>query len=240
MLWQPNSSRSSLVLQAGKRSVIGRLDPYYRVHVPTTSGNRLVVVVQTGVASVKAAIAVTRILSYFHRPELAILVGITAGLKNEGLNLGDVIVPTATVDVESGKKTPKGKEPAGSKLEMDARAHAAVSTWAGLSQWQSAWKTAISGRPTLPLLHTDCKLACTASVIAFEKEAKSYKALDRKVRGIEMEAVGIAQACLQVAPLLVIKAISDWADSEKDDRWHSYCMQVAADLAYRLISDETI
>jgi nucleoside phosphorylase len=172
------------------------LGSYHRWHVKTSKGRtRLVVVVQTGVASINAAISVTQILSYFHSPELALLVGITAGLKDKRLNLGDLLVPTATVDVESGKKTPKGKEPAGQKLDMDLRLHRALATWPGLKAWQADWKTDLSGRFTVPAVHTDCKLACTASVIAFEGEAALYKEIDRKIRGIEMEALGVAQAC---------------------------------------------
>jgi nucleoside phosphorylase/predicted nucleotidyltransferase len=194
------------------------LGSYHRWHVKTSkSRSRLVVVVQTGVASVNAAISVTQILSYFHSPELALLVGITAGLKDKELNLGDILVPTATVDVESGKQTPKGKEPAGQKLDMDRRLHKAVAT-----------------------VHTDCKLACTASVIAFQDQAASYREIDRKICGIEMEALGVAQACSGRVPLLVIKGISDWANEEKDDGWHRYCMDASADLAIRLISDEVI
>ena len=55
-----------------------------------------------------------------------------------------------------------------------------------------------------------------------------------------MEALGIAEACLGSVPLLIVKAVSDYADSKKDNRWHSYCMEIAADLIYRLIADGTI
>ena len=62
-----------------------------------------------------AGISATRILDYFDNPHLAVLVGITAGIKDKKRNknprqLGDILVPTATVDVEAGRVTPKGKE----------------------------------------------------------------------------------------------------------------------------------
>ena len=106
--------------------------------------------------------------------------------------------------------------------------------------WQAAWKTDLTGRSTEPTVHTDCKLACTASVIAFQDQAASYRLIDRKICGIEMEALGVAQASSGRVPLLVIKGISDWANEEKDDGWHRYCMDASADLAIRLISDEVI
>jgi nucleoside phosphorylase len=55
-----------------------------------------------------------------------------------------------------------------------------------------------------------------------------------------MEAVGIAMACLDRCPFLVVKSISDWADEEKGNDLHSYCMQVSADLVVSMIEDETI
>ena len=47
-------------------------------------------------------------------------MGITAGIKVKKSTvksppLGDILVPTTTVDVEAGKRTPKGKEKAGQK-----------------------------------------------------------------------------------------------------------------------------
>ena len=60
-----------------------RVPPYYRAYLNTKSGKeRLIVAVQTGVAGVNAGISATRILDYFDKPTLAILVGITAGLKD--------------------------------------------------------------------------------------------------------------------------------------------------------------
>jgi len=90
-------------LRTGTQKTHPRIPRYYRAYVTTVSGKeRLVVAVQTGVAGVNAGISATRILDYFDEPELAVLVGITAGLKDKKPNkkspgLGDILVPTATV-----------------------------------------------------------------------------------------------------------------------------------------------
>jgi hypothetical protein len=65
-------------LGKGVRKTHPRIPPYYRAYVKNgfrqrASGYRL--------ASVNAGISATRILDYFDEPELAVLVGITAGLK---------------------------------------------------------------------------------------------------------------------------------------------------------------
>jgi nucleoside phosphorylase len=226
-----------------------RVPPYYRSYLKTKSGRELLIVaVQTGVAAVNAGISATRILDYFDQPKLAILVGITAGLKDQEAEpddrkvaqLGDILVPTATVDVEAGKVTPKGKERAGQTLAVSSNHQKAIASWLGYEAWASQWKREVGGTPMAPKMFTDCTLACTASVIAYNEYAHSLKQQDRKIMGIEMEAVGVATACHGRCDFLVVKSISDWADENKGDSQHEYCMQVSADLVISLLEDETI
>ena len=233
-------------LGTGTHKSHARMPPYYRAYVKTASGKeRLVIAAQTGVAGVNAGVSATRILDYFDEPAFAVLVGITAGLKDEkptlsSLVLGDILVPTATVDVESGKLTPKGKEPAGLTFPMSPYRQRAIASWSGFNAWADQWKRVVNGTKTPPKVVADCTLACTASVVAYNQYAQSLKQHDRKIAGIEMEAVGVATACLGRCDLLVVKAISDWADDEKGDSQHAYCMQVSADLTISLIEAEII
>jgi nucleoside phosphorylase len=253
-------------LPEGVHKTHARIPPYYLSSVKTKTGReRLVVAVQTGVAGVNAGISATRILDYFEQPELAILVGITAGVRDsssvssklksffyrvvatlarrpppDSVLLGNVLVPIATIDVESGKVTPKGKEPAGLKIPVSPNHQRAVASWPGYAAWAARWQREVGGALSPPKILADCTLACTASVIAYNAHAQSLRKLDRKIAGIEMEAVGIAMACLGRCPFLVVKSISDWADEQKGDSVHSYCMKVSADLAISMIEDETI
>jgi nucleoside phosphorylase len=230
-------------LGTGTQKTHPRIPPYYRAYVKTSSGKeRLVVAVQTGVAGVNAGISATRILDYFDHPTLAVLVGITAGVRDEkkSRSLGDILVPIATVDVESGKVTPKGKERAGQTIPVSPNHQRAVASWPGLGAWAPKWKRRMDGQETAPKILSDCTLACTASVIAYNEYAQSLKQHDRKIAGIEMEAVGVAMACHGRCDFLVVKAISDWADEDKGDSQHAYCTQVSADLVISMIEDETI
>ncbi|HET8892037.1 MAG TPA: hypothetical protein VFQ41_24280 [Candidatus Angelobacter sp.] len=233
-------------LRTGTQKTHPRIPPYYRAYVKTVSGKeRLVVAIQTGVSGVNAGISATRILDYFDEPKLAVLVGITAGLKDKKRSsksplLGDILVPTATVDVEAGKVTPKGKEKAGQKIPVSSNHQKAVSSWAGFDAWSAKWKRLVKHKRISPRMFADCTLACTASVIAYDKYAQSLKQHDRKIAGIEMEAVGVATACQGRCHFLVVKSISDWADDKKGDSQHSYCTKVSADLVISMIEDETI
>ena len=212
---------------------------------PPQSGRTVARSGQTGVAGVNAGISATRILDYFDDPHLAVLVGITAGLQDKKRNknsrqLGDILVPTATVDVEAGKVTPKGKEKAGQKIPVSSNHQKAVSSWVRFDEWSRKWKRSIKDKKIPPRMFADCTLACTASVIAFDEYAQSLKQHDRKIAGIEMEAVGVAMACHGRCDFLVVKSISDWADEKKGDSQHSYCTKVSADLVVSMIEEETI
>jgi nucleoside phosphorylase len=77
-------------------------------------------------------------------------------------------------------------------------------------------------------------------VIAYDEYAQSLKQHDRKIAGIEMEAVGVAMACHGRCDFLVVKSISDWADEKKGDSQHSYRTKASADLVVSMIEDETI
>ena|ERR1035441_6334670 len=236
-------------LPGGTQKNHARIPPYYRAYLKTPSGReRLVVAVQTGVAGVNAGISATRILDYFDQPELAILVGITAGLRDDRASpddmtaplLGDILVPTATVDVEAGKVTPKGMQRAGQIIPVSPNHQRAVASWPGYGAWAPRWKRKINDAEVPPRIFADCTLACTASVIAYDEYAQSLKQHDRKIAGIEMEAVGVATACNGRCDFLVVKSISDWADENKEDSQHSYGTQVSADFVISMIEDETI
>jgi nucleoside phosphorylase len=228
-------------IPVGKPKTHRNLPPHIVTHLTCNSGRkRLIVVVLTGVASVNAGVAATQILDYFDQPELAILVGITAGLKGRKTSLGDVLVPIATVDVEAGKVTPKGKEKAGLTIQMIPNLQRAIAAWTRTREWARKWKRQKGRSSTVPKVHTDCTLACTASVIAYDKFAQKLRNWNRTVAGIEMEAVGIATATVERCPLLVVKSIADWADQRKSNRWHKYCMDLSADLVVSLLEEGVI
>jgi hypothetical protein len=139
-------------LGTGTQKTHARIPPYYRAYVKTASRKeRLVIAVQTGVAGVNAGVSATRFLDYFDEPVFAVLVGITAGLKDEKPTksspiLGDILVPTATVDVESGKLTPKGKEPAGQTFPLSQYRQRAIASWSGFNVWAAQWKRIVNGK----------------------------------------------------------------------------------------------
>ncbi len=227
-------------LDVGKEPSSPLLPRYFQTYIKTKSGRqRLAVAVLIGTGSIAAAISTARILNYFENSCLAILVGIAGGIKEVGSQLCDVLVPSAVVDIEAGKRTPEGKLSSGIIPPL-ADLHGALSSWAGQKEWASKWKQEINGVQLTPKVNSDCTLACSAAVIADSELAKSLKERHRKVSGIEMESLGVVLACQGRVPLLVAKSISDWANDEKSDDVHSRCCDLIADYVISALQDEVI
>jgi nucleoside phosphorylase len=58
-----------------------------------------------------------------------------------------------------------------------------------------------------------------------------------------MESLGVVEACQRAEPLvsaLVVKAVSDLADENKDDSWHPFATVAAARLAVALARDHVV
>ena len=67
---------------------------------------------------------------------------------------------------------------------------------------------------------------------------KSLVAPWSRLAAIEMEAFGVALAAYRAPTLpgmLMVKAISDWADPRKSDKWHAYAADAAASFLIALL-----
>jgi len=72
----------------------------------------------------------------------------------------------------------------------------------------------------------------------------SISELSRKICALDMEALGVAEACATVlarpTPYLVIKGVTDHADFAKDDKYHEIACEAIADLVTILIEHGVI
>jgi hypothetical protein len=82
-------------------------------------------------------------------------------------------------------------------------------------------------------------VASGEKVIADDNLVKDLQSSWSRLAGVEMEGYGAALAAYEAstAPgMLLVKAISDWADSSKNDNWQEYAADVAATYTVALIS----
>ncbi|HEX6739377.1 MAG TPA: hypothetical protein VF310_13955, partial [Vicinamibacteria bacterium] len=207
------------------------------LRVGAVAGQRVLVFPIRGMGSAGAAQAAQRVIDIWN-PARIILVGICGGMPSasDDVRLGDVLVPDQVVGYEFGKVTPGGTarryEAYRPDIELLSRAR---------SIQPGDWvHTIATPRPdqsvrAYPLVHV-------GPVLSGDKVVADPVARDRlrlawpQSVGVEMESLGVALAAYwNGSGFLVVKAISDFADSAKDDDWHRYSAEAAARFAIAVL-----
>lgn len=179
---------------------------------------------------IPAAITTYRAIEMF-RPSVVILVGITAGVKGE-ICLGDIVVPDTVMEYEATRVAPTNEEDRGRRTPIDPDLISTVKAWGKVDEVLEG----ISGlrpEPGASSIST-ATMASGSKVIADAARAKLIAATSGKVAAIEMEALGVVEACRRSSPsirVLIVKAVSDYADRKKDDTWHAFTMRAASRVA---------
>ncbi|HET9894563.1 MAG TPA: AAA family ATPase [Streptosporangiaceae bacterium] len=189
-----------------------------------------------GMGNPGSAQAATLAISVWN-PAYIILTGIAAGIPGGDLRLGDVLVPDRIVGYEPAKVRAGGAEHRYEVLQPD---------WELLQAAQSLdprdWALGISaprpdgqGRRVIPRaffgpVFSGEKVLADGAVVAALRQDWS------KAIGAEMEGLGVAVAAYRGGPaFLMVKAVSDFADGEKNDDWHAYAAESAARFAIAVL-----
>jgi nucleoside phosphorylase len=222
---------------------LGTVPPFALARVATTSGDESIVALCTfpRLGLVSAALTTRRLLDYLS-PRLVLLVGIAGGIASDDLSLGDIVLPGEIYEYEAVKVTPAGERNNALIAPVAADAYAAIKMWHSV-KWIAETSASMPDNGRTLSLHFDGAMASGQKVIADAERAQALTMINRKTSSIDMESFGVAEACRQsavITPLIVIKAISDYADEAKDDRWHAFCCAAAASLAIQLIRENVI
>lgn len=171
-------------------------------------------------------------------PRLVVLVGITGGLQ-EQTRIGDLIVATQVVDYEAGKATKNGVEPHGIKpvASFSARQRLLATPRLGKIVKKEAKR---AGVPRRSRLRTGV-YASGEKVMAHRKKARAVARADRKIAAIEMEALGVADACRRRgAEFMILKSVTDFADARKTDDYRAQCCDFASAFLVRCMRDRLL
>ena len=166
------------------------------------------------------------------KPHNILLVGIAGGVAYNGVALGDVLVSDQVVDYELQKITAAGPSIRYSVHRADPRMLGAAQN-VRPDMWQDA---VLVPRPVIGVPHRFIGPVATGDkVVAAEELLAALRADWPKLIGVEMEAGGAASAAYQAATrpgFLMVRGVSDLADSAKDDAtvlsWRRYACDVAA------------
>lgn len=236
---------------------------YWRTTYRSDSSGRSVSIVVSflvgDAGNTEAAIAVTHFVRDWY-PRIMCLVGITAGLKGK-TRIGDVILPNKIHDrtikvFEQGKYRVRGNSYTRNEIVDRMLKVSPLSTQVFLDAFSRAAGSDIHQATTIALSknlgvdtfngHPRILDGSIASDNVLIKDPSYFDgmldATDEKCRGGEMEAAGFVLACLRERndfPWLVIRGISDFGDSTKDDSFQLFAAKAAC-TALRLIIENSL
>ncbi|WP_342750942.1 hypothetical protein OH491_07255 [Termitidicoccus mucosus] len=184
----------------------------------------------------------SKVIAHF-RPRYLLIVGITAGYR-DSCHLGDILISDQTWDCGSGKNIiDRGESrflPNPHSISLDGQIKDSICNFVNTNQFvddiYSKWK---GPRPPQPTRAMVGPMISGAAVIADHNIAKSYRSVNRKIIGLDMETYAVfysAHHCLRPSPIpMSIKAVSDYADEEKSDDYQAYAAYASTAYAYELI-----
>ncbi|MDN7695053.1 5'-methylthioadenosine/S-adenosylhomocysteine nucleosidase [Burkholderia cenocepacia] len=224
---------------------------HWRAQLQTTKGNLATCTIATfGSAGNVDAAATTATLLMEFRPKLVIMIGIAAGLRKKTA-LGDVVISDRVVAYEGAalvaggltEARPETYRPAfGIQQDVSNYLASARSVTERLTQ---AWKkqglqypeTSKAGDVATEVMPKAATIASGEKLFRDPEKFRQLRELHGKVEVAEMEAVGIFAACTQHGvPSLVIRGISDFGDTKKDNSFHELASRAAAIVAADMVA----
>ena len=198
---------------------LGMLGNYAVAHFQTDMGNE----------GPNAAQLATNDAIVETRAKLLLQIGIAFGLQPTRQRLGDVLVAQHITGYEMVKLRPDSVEERGETMRADAalieRVHAHGRTW------------------QVPRTDGSAVAFHVGQVLSGAKLVNNREFRDALVRrfptalGGEMEGIGAYAAALRRrVPVLLVKAVCDWADGTKDDRAQPFAAFTAVDLVRHVLS----
>jgi nucleoside phosphorylase len=179
-----------------------------------------------------------------YRPQYLAMVGITGGIRGR-VQLGDILIADPSWDWGAGKyEVVDGKprfsaNPEQLRLSPDIRSRLI----------QASRDEGLLGviRSSFPGAKPQHALGCHveavasgASVLGDHVVVEEIKARHRKLHGVEMEIFGLmmaAETCSHPRPIaFAAKAVSDFADTTKDDDFRAYAIHASANFVLEFIS----
>jgi len=206
---------------------------YYRGTVPTSRGGsyRVVVTLLHSMGNLAAAHATSDLIREWN-PRFVLVNGIAAGVSRKDQNFGDIVASNSVVYYELAKIRTNDHERRSRQFQADPSLLDGI-----LNLTSSAWRRRLPPRPDgasasalEPKIHVG-PIASGEKVIATIEAVQDLRSMQRNLIAIEMESAGVASAAFSAVKkvgFLAIRAICDFADAAKDDRWQEYAAHSAA------------
>ncbi|MEQ8299382.1 MAG: hypothetical protein RH945_02450 [Hyphomonas sp.] len=191
------------------------------------------------------ASALTGKLCVKFRPKIVMMTGICAGRVGE-VNLGDIIIANPSWDYGSGKFSNDKKdstifEPDPHQMTLDPMLRKSAERVAEDGKYLDELRRSFSG--AVPDTALRAKVSPMASGAAVRTDDGFFATMakhHRKIVAIDMETYGVFAAASEMPEpkpkVLVVKGVSDFANSNKDDRYQDYAAFVSARFAFEVLA----
>ncbi|MCO0601049.1 hypothetical protein NGI46_27465, partial [Peribacillus butanolivorans] len=187
------------------------------------------------------------------RPKYLAMIGIAAGVSGGEIKLGDILVAETSFDYGSGKVVTNDDGTSSFlahykqiPIDLDILGSLDSDHEQILKNIYISYMDMDKGElpPQLPKMRIG-PVASGAMVVAHEDIIKEIKSHERKLIGIDMETYGVYFAARyapkQIKPTFFsIKAVCDFADEKKGDKFHSYACFVSANFLFQFFLNEEI
>ncbi|MEO0458140.1 MAG: HEAT repeat domain-containing protein, partial [Cyanobacteria bacterium P01_A01_bin.114] len=210
---------------------------YWHKRLPLPNGQHYDIILTQApdMANVDAALLAADTLNHW-QPHAILMVGIAAAAGRDQ-QLGDLILGKDVYYYERGKATASGVLPEPVMYRSDATLWNRVTTTPNHDFDIHA--TRPDGTDIFPNVSPGV-IASGEQVIAHAAARDDIAKGHRKIKAIEMEGYGVSAAAWQrfdPVRCLVIRALCDYADGEKNDDWHAYAAAVAAGFTKHFLMD---
>jgi nucleoside phosphorylase/CheY-like chemotaxis protein len=203
---------------------------------------RLVATTASRMGMAATAALATKVIDIY-RPRYLAMAGITGGIRGR-VQLGDILIADPSWDWGAGKYEVVDGKPRFAanaeqlRLSPDIRSRLCQASL-NESLLGSIRSCFPGNKPSHPICCHVEAVASGASVLGDEAVVEKIKARHRKLHGVEMEVFGLmmaAETCSQPRPIaFAAKAVSDFADTTKDDDFRSYAIHASAHFVIEFI-----
>ncbi len=221
---------------------------FFRAEMGTESGHRIrIVAARNNMPGMQAASVMAACMYAKFGVEIVFMTGICAGFKknsDDDIDFGDIFIAESEYDYGSGKLylTEEGTmiKPEPKMLECDFDLKGKINTF--LEDFHPETQLlSVLKKSNLNLVNKIPKChfapgACGSYVVANKNFMNNLSNSNRKLRGLDMEGYGLYMAAhIFSRRALLIKCVSDFADSDKGDMYHKMCSFSSAWLLFEFI-----
>lgn len=188
-----------------------------------------------------AAITATKALCIW-KPSVVVMTGICAGVRGS-VELGDLVVATQCFEHSTGQLRDGHLIPLQNRVAIQPWLLDFLTSLTDspelLQQIQAGYTRALPDGFASKIHYGS--MACGPQVIKDQAYIDQLKAREFSLLGLDMESYGVALAASMcsthsntVVPLIV-KGVTDFADSSKSDDWHDYCSYASASFVLAVL-----